>query len=253
MRNTYFLHALILAAGMGTRLKPLTDTMPKCLTEVHGRTILENALHCLEKNGIQETTLVIGYLGNKVQKVIGNDYGRMKIRYVYNEQYALTNTAYSLFLGLKDLPPDTSLLILEGDVYFENRLLSEFLHDKNLTSTVIQKFNPDLDGSFVELEGKAVIDWVHKNVRPQGFTLEDKYKTVNIHKLHASFVKKWLLPVIKEHIKMDGRKKPLEYIFQDIVKNRGGIMQAFETRNLKWFEIDDLKDLQVAERIFSEE
>jgi choline kinase len=68
-------NCVILAAGLGVRLKPLTDEEPKCLTEIGGKTILEQTLEVLEKNGIQETVIVVGYLGDVVIKKIGIIYG----------------------------------------------------------------------------------------------------------------------------------------------------------------------------------
>ena len=118
--------AIILVAGRGTRLKPLTDTIPKCLTEVNGKPILFNALEHLEKNKIEETILVVGYLRDKIEERIGNFFGNMKITYVKNDIYDKTNTSYSLWLALKDLLIDDSLLVLEGDVFFEEELLKRF-------------------------------------------------------------------------------------------------------------------------------
>lgn len=242
--------ALILVAGMGTRLMPMTSTMPKCLTEVNGRTILENALDLLEKNEIEQTTLVIGYLGNKIRERIGLNYRRMNIRYVENKRYAETNTSYSLFLGLIGSPTSGSLLLLEGDVFFEQQLLSAFLKDAHPTSTIVQKYHPALDGSFVELKNDVVVDWVHKKVRPEGFVVEDKYKTVNIHKFDNSFVEQLLIPALRERIGTTRENEPLEYVFQEIVKKKAGVARAFDTGDMKWFEIDDQNDLKIAEEIF---
>ena len=82
--------AIILVAGMGTRLKPLTNEIPKCLTEVNGKPILINMIENLEKRGIEETILLIGYLGEKIKEKIDNIFGNMKITYVENKIYDKT-------------------------------------------------------------------------------------------------------------------------------------------------------------------
>lgn len=242
--------ALILVAGMGTRLRPMTSTLPKCLTEVNGRTILENALELLEKNGIGQTTLVIGYFGDKIRERIGSKYGRMNIRYVENKRYSETNTSYSLFLGLSGNPMNGSLLLLEGDVFFEQQLLLAFLQDVHPTSTIVQKYHPALDGSFVELKGDVVVDWIHKKVRPEGFVIDDKYKTVNIHKFDNSFIEQLLMPALRARVGTTRENEPLEYVLQEIVRKKEGIARAFDSRDMKWFEIDDQNDLKIAEEIF---
>lgn len=168
--------AVILVAGMGTRLKPLTNNVPKCLTEVNGKSILVNMLENLAKNNIEESILVIGYLGNKIKERIGDMFGSMKIKYVENDIYDKTNTSYSLYLALKNMDISDSILILEGDVFFEEKLLTEFLSQNFENSAIVQKYNPSLDGSFVAISNNLITDWVHKKVRPQNFVVEDKFK-----------------------------------------------------------------------------
>lgn len=243
--------AITLVAGRGTRLKPLTDKTHKCLTEVNGRAILVNMLENLESLGLEETILVVGYLGDQIKGRIGNKFGKMKISYVENPSYERTNTSYSLWMALKDLEVEDKLSILEGDVFFEKELLKKFLADGFSTSTVVQKYNPNLDGSFVELdEDNLVIDWVHKKIRPADFTLEDKFKTVNIHKFDKVFVEGILKPTLEQHVEKKEGLEPIEYVMRDIVTNKGGRVHAFEVGKLKWFEIDDIKELKLAEEIF---
>ncbi len=241
--------AIILVAGQGIRMKPPTDKMPKCLIEIKGRTILANALASLEKNNIKETILVVGYLKDKIEGVIGNNLGWMKISYVENSLYHKTNNSYSLWLAIKDLAED--LLILEGDVFFEEELLKEFIKDKRENLTIVEKYNPDLDGTFVEIgEGQRVLSWIHKKDRPKGFTLEDKYKTVNVHKFSASFIEQWIIPILKKHIDETGGKEPIEFIFSEIIKNKGRI-DAFNTKGRPWVEIDEASDLKKANQTFN--
>ena len=88
--------AIILVAGMGTRLKPRTDTIHKCLTKVNDIPIIENALTCLKSVGVTEVMLVVGYLRDEIKDEIGNEFNGIKIGYVENSDYATTSTSYSL-------------------------------------------------------------------------------------------------------------------------------------------------------------
>jgi len=243
--------AIILAAGLGTRLKPLTNTAPKCLTDVHNTSILLNALTHLEAVGVEETIVVTGYLGDKIES-LGVQLGKMEVKYARNNMYKSTGTSYSLWFGLKDLKLDDTLLILEGDVMFERKVLFKLLADSYVSCTAVQKYNPLLDGSFVELKNEIVFDWIHKSARTKDFTIDDKYKTVNIHKFGVGFVETILKPTLYDHIKEKDGKESIEFIMQDIVKYRGGLVHAVDIGNLKWFEIDTIDDLKIVERIFSE-
>lgn len=240
--------AILLLAGQGTRLRPITEKIPKCLVEVRGKAIIINALENLANNNIKETILVVGYLKDKIKEKIGEELDGMKITYVDNDLYEQTNNTYSLWLAIKDLEED--LLVLEGDIFFEKELLKKFLGDQRENMTVIEKYNPRLDGTFVEVgNGQRILSWIHKKDRPVGFTLDDKYKTVNIHKFSRNFIKEWLIPVLEKHIKDKEGKEPIESMFSDIIQNQGKIY-AFDAGGLLWIEIDDIDDLKRAEEIF---
>jgi choline kinase len=109
--------AIILAAGRGNRLKPLSNTMPKPLTEVNGTPILFNALDNLELSGVQRICLVTGYLHDRMFEACGRHHGKMDIDYVVNHDYATTNNAYSLWLARDEMADGCYLL--EADIFFD--------------------------------------------------------------------------------------------------------------------------------------
>ena len=106
--------AVILAAGMGTRLRPLTMSFPKCLVPVNSKPILEHQLEALLTAGVRDVILVVGYLSELVSGNYGIRYGDMNIHYVQNHMYDRTNNIYSLWLARQHL--DNQVLLLEGDL-----------------------------------------------------------------------------------------------------------------------------------------
>ena len=247
MRRT----AIILVAGMGTRLKPLTENNHKCLTEVNGKPILVNTLENLSRNEFEKVVLVVGYLKELIYKKIGEEFKGIKIEYVDNNLYKETNTSYSLKLGIDRVKDDEEVFIFEGDVIFENRLLADFISKEADNMTVLEKYNAFLDGTFVKLNAdNIVVEWTHKSKRPKGYTVEDKYKTVNIHKFKKIFVNGVLIPYLDEVVLSSSGKEPLETVMNMIVQKNGSI-EGFILNGQKWFEIDDLNDLKRAEEIFS--
>jgi choline kinase len=118
-------HAIILAAGLGTRLKPLTDHSPKCLTEVNGRPILVNTLENLAKLGIRHCTIVTGYLQEKIAATVKKGRDGLQITCTENDVYGKTNDMYSLWL-VRDVMKKGAV-ILEGDIYFRAPTLGKAL------------------------------------------------------------------------------------------------------------------------------
>src|SRR5690554_5086347 len=92
------MQAIILAAGFGSRLRPITENIPKSLVEINGTPLLLNTLNHLSKYPINEVIIVIGHLKEKIMKKIGHEYKNMRILYVENPIFDKTNNVYSLYL-----------------------------------------------------------------------------------------------------------------------------------------------------------
>jgi len=125
--NTMIEHAVILAAGLGSRLKHMTNNIPKCLVRVNSTTILENALNDLVESSIRHCTIVIGYRAGKIVERIGNRYRGLTIHYIENENYMNTNDMYSLWLA-RDAILQGALLI-EGDIFLRNGVVKNILNN----------------------------------------------------------------------------------------------------------------------------
>lgn len=244
--------AIILVAGMGTRLKPLTLENHKCLTKVNGREIVFNALDILSGYGIAKVTLVVGYLADTIKEAIGDSYKGMSIEYTLNDIYDKTNTSYSLQLGLRNLGEYDELYILEGDVFFSKELFDALVSDTHPDATLLEPYREDLDGTFVALgDDGFVCDWTHKSMREEGYTLSDKYKTINLHKFKRSFVDDVLTPAVDRICEEKSGKDPLENVMREIVRADKKAVFGTLSGGCRWYEIDDLADLKRAEEIFS--
>lgn len=244
--------AIILVAGMGTRLKPLTLENHKCLTEVNGVPIIQNALTQLHAEGVRQTILVVGYLKEQIKGKIGNSFQDMEILYAENDIYDQTNTAYSLKKGLELLSDYDELLLLEGDVFFANDVLHGVLESSSENATVLEPYNEKLDGTFAEIDdAHFVVDWTHKSMRPDNYDVTTKYKTVNIHKFCKEFVNMQLIPEIQVSEAKSGLKNPIENVMMEIVHKNPNLVRGYVLSGEKWFEVDDIQDLEIAERMFA--
>jgi choline kinase len=145
--------AIILAAGMGSRLRPLTDTVPKCLLEVGGHSLIDHQAAALRSLGITDLVVVIGYQGDKVRQHLNG-----AARYLENTRYELTNSLYSLWLAREELR--SGALVFNSDV-----LVPPLLIDRLLQSPAPDAILAERGGAFeaedmkVMLNGTAVVDF----------------------------------------------------------------------------------------------
>lgn len=242
--------ALILAAGLGTRLHPLTLELPKCLVPVLGKPILINALEHLEQSRVDEAVVVIGHQGAKVRRTVGNRLGRMPVHFVENPLYFETGTSYSLWLGMQALDGDGALL-LEGDIFFERKLLARFLASGEGTATVGQRYHPALQGTLMTTGPDGFLnEWAHQDGRRPGFPVHESYKSVNISRLTPEFIGRYLSSALEECLRTRGLKAPLEGVMDQIVRDAGSIISLFDAAGCRWVEIDDMEDLRAAEEMF---
>ena len=192
-----------------------------------------------------------GYLGKTIRSQVGNAFNGMQIKYASNPLYASTNTSFSLQKGLALVTDYDRLYVLEGDVFFEGALLDHLDENENKNVTMVEPYNALLDGTFVTLrEDGFVTAWTHKSKREPGYTLDDKFKTINIHRFSADFVNKDLIPAVDKICLEQKGKEPLETVMHYIVDSDNDSIFALISDGDKWFEVDDENDLRIAEKLF---
>ena len=111
------MQAVILAAGLGTRLAALTSNRPKCMMEIEGRSLIARSLDCLVWAGFSETVIVTGFHADILRAHVGDRHGEMKIRYRLNAEYDVTGSMMSLLAAAPDL--DSPIFaIFESDLFY---------------------------------------------------------------------------------------------------------------------------------------
>jgi len=245
--------AIILAAGKGTRLWPLTDSHPKPLTLVNNITILENCLNCLADLGIPKTVIVVGYKAQDIINQIGYKYKGIEIVYELNELYETTNNIYSLWLARFHFNMDC--LLIEGDIFFDKELISRlFSQEQNRNYAVTSQFKESLEGTVVEINKNNRIKKFQNSIKLTNKQKLDRkiHKTVNIYLLTNSFLEKQFRNFIEKKISEGYIGLYYEELFGEMVKRKETEFWAVDCSDLRWVEIDNLNDLSVAEKIFSQ-
>ncbi|MFW6121706.1 MAG: sugar phosphate nucleotidyltransferase, partial [Petrotogales bacterium] len=148
------MQAVILAAGRGNRLRPITDKIPKVLVEVNGIPFLTNDLEALAKHKeIEEAIIVVGYKKELIIERIGNYYKNIRIKYVENKDWESTNNIYSLWLAKPLLEDD--FILMEGDIFFEHSILDYIFENRDKNIAFLSKYHSGMSGTIVEIDEKG--------------------------------------------------------------------------------------------------
>ncbi len=243
--------AVILAAGMGTRLRPITMSVPKCLVPVNSKPILEHQLEALLTAGVRDVILVVGYLSELVSGKYGIRYGDMNIHYVQNHIYDRTNNIYSLWLARQHL--DNQVLLLEGDLVFEPELLQRLAQTPEPNVAIVERFQPYMDGTIIQANGPRASRMILKAHQGDDFDYASAYKTVNIYKLSQETLQNKIVPCLDSYVAQQRYDQYYEAVFADLI-SQGSMRLAILCAALnRWAEIDTLEDLQAAEKLFATE
>ena len=243
------MQGLILAAGMGKRLKELTQDNTKCMVKVNGVRLIDRVLSQLAKLGLKRTVIVTGYEGAKLRKHVGRKWDGMRIDYVDNPIYDKTNNIYSLALAADELAKDDTLL-LESDLIFDDAIFSRILDCSHPNVAVVDQFQSWMDGTCVTIDENSLIK---RFVPKKDFVYEEipsYYKTVNIYKFSREFSRNDYIPFLKAYSKALGDNEYYEQVLRVITLLDKPLMHALPLSGEKWYEIDDVQDLDIAESIF---
>lgn len=245
------MQAIILAAGMGRRLGELTRTQTKCMVEVGGTRLIDRLLTQLSTLPLTRIVVVVGYQADGLRKHIDEQFPALNIEYVMNEVYDRTNNIYSLALAKEKLVEDDTLLI-ESDLIFDNRLFPLLLDNAWPNLALVAKYESWMDGTMVRLDDDGCIT---SFVPKSSFRYEEcdqYYKTVNIYKFSREFLRTKYVPFLEVYVKAMGENEYYEQVLRVLTFLDRTDLKALPIGDLKWYEIDDIQDLDIAETLFAE-
>lgn len=233
--------AVILAAGIGSRLRPLTDNVPKCMVEVNGIKIIEKQIKNLLNNGIKEIAVVTGYQHEILNKYLNENFPFIEI--IDNKEYLKTNNMYSMFLT-KKFVNEESFIFMNADVFFEEMIIKELLEDKRENLIVCD------NGNYLEESMKIVLDKNEHNILKisKQISKEESYgTTIDVYKLSSSASEKFFSIINNFIIEKKELNLWTEVAVQELLKQ-----EKFYSKDIdfKWVEIDNLEDLEQAKKLF---
>lgn len=246
------MQALILAAGMGRRLGELTKNNTKCMVEVNGVPLIKRMLGQLDKLSLNRIVIVVGYEGSSLVNYILSLSIKTPIIFVNNPIYDKTNNIYSLALAKKQLIEDDTLLI-ESDLIFEDSLFPYIINNKYPNLALVDRYEPWMDGTMVRIDDECnIVNFIPK----KAFKYSDiafYYKTVNIYKFSKEFLETSYIPFLEAYTKALGNNEYYEQVLRVITLLDNCELKALPLNGEKWYEIDDVQDLDIAETLFAED
>ena len=236
--------AIILSAGQGKRLLPLTAEIPKCLLPIQGKKLIEWQIDALHRGGIDKITVVTGYRAEKVDEVLQRSYGPGRIKTLYNSAYAITDNLVSCWAVRHEMNED--FILLNGDTLFETAVLKRLFESPDRPATVVvnHKDMYDVDDMKVEMEGCRLVR-IGKNIvqnRAQGESIGMILFRGEGPMLFRSALKKAL------NDSTAGRKWYLS-----VIDDMAQVMPVWtcSITGLKWCEVDYPADLKQADGVVS--
>lgn len=236
---------------MGRRLGDLTKDNTKCMVKVNGVALIDRLLGQLSALELNRVVIVVGYEGDKLIAHIGDRYaGRLNIEYIVNPIYDRTNNIYSLALTKDKLQEDDTLLI-ESDLIFDDKMFSLILGNPYPNLALVAKYQTWMDGTMVRIdEDNNVVNFITKSAFKYS-DVDYYYKTVNIYKFSREFLVQKYIPFLDAYCAALGNNEYYEQVLRVICMLDNSELKALPISGEKWYEIDDVQDLDIAEALFA--
>jgi histidinol-phosphate/aromatic aminotransferase/cobyric acid decarboxylase-like protein/choline kinase len=247
------LQAVILAAGYGRRMSPLSDECHKALLSVGGTTILGRIMDSLAVVGIDRVSVVTGYRADEVEQFLRQGYPSFDLSFVKNDRYRETNNIVSLFLALDHVEFDADVILIECDLLFEPSLLSQLVETSWPNVALVDHYRTGMDGTVVSIRDGYVSRVYTSDAQGADFSYEGKYKTLNIYRFDREFCRKTLHPLLgtySQHVDPSVYYEVVLAMLSNVPAHR---IRAEVVAGERWTEVDDPNDLAVASFQFEPE
>jgi histidinol-phosphate/aromatic aminotransferase/cobyric acid decarboxylase-like protein/choline kinase len=242
--------AIILAAGFGKRMRPLSDVTHKTLLQVGGRTVIQWIIDALLENGVNELTVVTGYRAQELRTYLDTVYPEQAITYVHNDRYARTNNIYSMALALQESTIDSDILLVECDLIFEPSVIRRVLDSPHPNVALVDLYRAGMDGTVVEVSGGLITEVIVPKRQGSGFLFDGKFKTLNIYRFSRRFCGGAFKKMLDYYTAVINDNDYYEMVLGMIIYLQQEAIHAEVLQGERWAEIDDPNDIAVARFLF---
>lgn len=240
------MRAIILAAGMASRLRPLTDNTPKCLLKIGERSLLQRSIDALTSNGIKEIVIVTGYLHNLIEDFIREQYPNVNVSFIHNDVYDSTNNIYSLWLA-RPKADGEEILLLDSDLLYDPEIITRVLSTpaENILTLIRHDLGEEEMKVVTDGSSEGNIIEISKTCSPAD-AIGESLGIEKMGKSYTSALYKELEPMMtQEHLENVFYEKAFERLIP-----KGHTFKVLDVTDLFSCELDTVEDFQNAkERI----
>ena len=244
------MQAIILAAGLGKRLKEYTKDNPKCMVTVNGVSMIERLLRQLDDKKLERIIIVTGYEEEKLRTFVGSLGINTPVEFVDNPIYDKTNNIYSLALA-KDKMLEDDTLLFESDLMFDDAVIERIAADNRSAVAVVAKYEEWMDGTCVTIGQDELITRFIPKKDQIAADKDTYYKTVNVYRFSRKFAERFYIPFMDAYRHAMGENEYYEQVLRIITVIDDPVVGALVLDKEKWYEIDNAEDLQNAARLFT--
>jgi choline kinase len=232
---------VILAAGAGSRLKPLTDHTPKCLLKVGGKCILEMTVENLLATNNSDIIIVTGYLENKIREFLGKRFPQLKIAYIHNNFYASTNNIFSLWLA-KDAVLGDDMMMMDSDIVFDKRIITKLQNSGYRNCLALKQHDVHDEEIKVKTDPQGRVIEISKEVNLSEATGE----SIGIEIFGKEALKELYFIIDRKVVTEKKVNQFYEAAFQELSEND---LYIVDTTEYFCMEIDTEEDLRTAQEL----
>jgi len=227
---------IIFAAGLGSRLQPITDQEPKPLVKLNGKAILSFILDAFEKGGIKNVIICVGYEKEKIKNFC-KDYPKFNFTFIENKKFNKSNNLYSLYLTKNFL--DDDLILIDGDTILHPRIVRD-LSKQEITSLVRDKSSFFKKSMNMEIDNGQTVR-LSENILTELKNDDDSTTIIKVSKKDAKKIKNELEYMIEKEKKLNNYVFTLiSKLFQKKILD----VQVYNISHEYWYEIDTSADLK---------
>ena len=236
------MRVIIPAAGIGNRLRPITDDQPKCMINLNGRPLIYWLLEPLKQFGVKELVLVVGHRGDLIETYLSSQHELPPYKIIYNDRFADTNSIVSISLTREFW--DEDFCIIDSDLLVRPKLL-DLLFDQG--------------GSYLIIDDKKHYDEIDMKVKVKSNRFITMAKDLSIDDTAGEFfgLSKWdpttagiLSQAIDNFLKLGNTEIWYEWAIREIAQVVNLPVRSCESR--MWFEIDNERDYEMAMRLMED-
>ena len=246
--------AIILAAGYGNRMRPLTDNEHKTLLKINDITIIDNIIDSLIVNSVNNIVVVTGYRSEELKKYLLDKYNNVNFQFVHNKDFKTTNNIFSLSLAFKNIQIDSDIILIESDLIYDHKIISNLINDSIKNIALVSVYQSGMDGTVVKLgSNNKITEVIPPHLQDSDFSFSNKYKTLNIYKFSQGFTNNIFSKLLNYYSEVIDDNCYYELVLGILIYMQKEDIYSLIVENKDWIEVDDTNDVRIAEYKFAKD